>query len=242
MSKEIVGFIFARGGSKGVPRKNIRLLAGRPLIAYAIDTALETPSISRVVVSTDDEEIAEVSRACGADVPFLRPPELASDSAPEWLAWQHAIREINADEASADIDIFVSVPPTSPLRSPEDVEACIRLMQDGNVDLVYTVMRTNHNPYFNMVVIDDSGYAHLAIPPAEAIHRRQDVPAVYDSVTAAYVAHPDFILNTASMFEGKIKAVIVPAERAVEIDSELDFMMAELLIEKQQQQGSGNSV
>lgn len=232
MKSQIVGCIFARGGSKGIPRKNIRLLAGKPLIAYAIQTAQQSKLIDRVVVSTDDEEIARVAQEWGAEIPFFRPAELACDDTPEWLAWQHAIRWLQ-QESESGIGVFVSVPPTAPLRKPEDIDACIRLLLQGEVELVYTVTVADHNPYFNMVVIDEHQYVRLVIPGDQITHRRQDAPTVYDSATVAYVARSDFVLKHTSMFEGRIKAVVVPRERALDLDSELDFKFAEFMLAQQ---------
>src|SRR5690349_10660690 len=119
----VIAFIFARGGSKGIPRKNLRTLGGRPLLAWSIETAAACPEIDRVIVSTDDAEIAEVGRAHGAETPFMRPADLATDTSPEWLSWQHAIRTVRSQ--SGPFDLFVSVPTTSPLRRPEDISAAI---------------------------------------------------------------------------------------------------------------------
>jgi N-acylneuraminate cytidylyltransferase len=225
-----VAVIPARGGSKGVPRKNIRLLAGKPLISYAIETALASKFIDRVIVSTDDPEIAHVARQYGAEVPFMRPPELARDDSPEWLTWQHAIRTLEAVEGSARVKVFVCVSPTSPLRAVEDVDACIQTLLDSDADLVVTVRPAERSPYFNMVVLDESGYARLVIPPEGNIYRRQDAPRVYDLTTVAYAARPEFVLTASSMFEGTVKAVVVPTERALDIDTELDFKVAEFLL------------
>jgi N-acylneuraminate cytidylyltransferase len=226
MKPYVVGCIFARGGSKGVPRKNVRLLAGRPLIAYAIETARASRWIARAVVSTDDEEIAAIAQQYGAEVPFMRPAELARDDSPEWLAWQHAIR------ALGKMDIFVSIPPTSPLRAVEDVDACIQMLLEDTADAVITVCPAHRNPYFNMVTLDSAGYAHLMIQPDRPVHCRQDAPAAYDMTTVAYAARPEFVLRAQSLFEGKLKAVIVPAERALDIDTELDFKFAEFLLQE----------
>lgn len=225
-----MAIIPARGGSKGVPRKNIRPLAGKPLIAYAIETALASDMIDRVVVSTDDMEIAAVARQYGAEVPFMRPPELAQDESPEWLTWQHAVRMLEAGEGDAKVDVGVCVSPTSPLRAVEDVDACIRLLLDSDADLVITVKPADRNPYFNMVVLDGAGYVRLVIPPERPIHRRQDAPPVYDITTVAYAFRPQFVLRAESEFEGKVRAVVVPAERALDIDTELDFEFAEFLL------------
>ena len=230
MKPYVVGFIFARGGSKGVPHKNIRPLAGKPLIAYAIETALASELINRVIVSTDDEEIAAVAQQYGAEVPFMRPAELAQDNSPEWLAWQHAIRMLEATEGEPKMDVFVCIPPTSPLRAVEDIDACIQMLLESDADLVITVKPAERNPYYNMVVLDEEGYARLVIQPDRRIHQRQAAPLVYDMTTVAYAARPEFVLNANSMFEGKVKAVIVPAERALDIDTELDFKLVEFLL------------
>ena len=230
MNGSVVACIFARGGSKGIPRKNIRMLAGKPLLAYAIQTAQASELINRVVVSTDDEEIAAVARKWGAEVPFRRPAELARDDSPEWSAWQHAIRWLQQEGSPPGLKVFVCVPTTAPLREPEDIDACVRVLLQGDVDLVYTVTSSHRNPYFNMVVLDPQGYAQLVIPAEKATHRRQDAPPVYDSATVAYAARPDFVLGSHSMFEGRVKAVVVPRDRAVDLDTESDFSYAEFLI------------
>ena len=225
-----VAVIPARGGSKGVPRKNIRLLGGKPLIAHAIETARRSRLIDRVIVSTDDAEIATVAQQYGAEVPFMRPRELALDDSPEWLTWQHAIRTLDATEGSPKVEVFICVPPTSPLRSTEDVDSCIQTLLENEADMVITVKPAERNPYFNMVVLNEQGFAQLAIPPEGNIYRRQDAPAVYDVTTVAYAARPEFVLNASSMFEGRLRAVVVPAVRALDIDTELDFKFAEFLL------------
>ncbi|MBP7687327.1 MAG: acylneuraminate cytidylyltransferase family protein [Thermoflexales bacterium] len=230
MTPYVVGVIFARGGSKGVPRKNIRPLNGKPLIAYAIETAHASRWIKRTFVSTDDEEIAAVARAYGAEVPFMRPAELAQDRTPEWLAWQHALRMIEAFDPAQPIDAFVSIPPTSPLRSVEDVDACVQLLLDSDADMVVTVRPAERNPYFNMVTLSDAHDARLVIPPSASIGRRQDAPVVYDMTTVAYAARPAYVLHANSIFEGRVKAVVVPTERAIDIDTETDFQIAEVLL------------
>jgi len=226
----VVALIPARGGSKGVPRKNIRELAGKPLIAYAIQTALDSELIDRVVVSTEDDEIAEVARIWGAEVPFMRPAELAQDDSSEWLTWQHAIKSLNEVEGGFGVEILVCVSPTSPLRSVEDVDSCIRALQECDADLVISVKNSDRNPYYNMVALDANGYAGLAISGAEKLNRRQDAPSIYDVTTVAYAARPEYVMRANWIFDGKVKAVKVPAERAVDIDTELDFAFAEFLM------------
>ena len=230
MKQYIVGFIFARGGSKGVPKKNIRLLAGKPLIAYAIETAFQSEFIDRVVVSTDDGKIARVAQDYGAEVPFVRPKELAQDNSPEWLAWQHAIRTLKERDKSREFDVFVSVPPTAPLRAVEDVDNAIQTFLDSDADIVITVKRASRHPSFNMITLDEQNCAKLVLPLDKQIIRRQDAPPVYDITTLAYVASPKFIMESKSVFEGRVKAVLIPEERALDIDTELDFQFAEYLI------------
>lgn len=228
MKPRIVAFVFARGGSKGLPRKNLLLLAGKPLVVHSIDVALAMPRVDRVVVSTDDLEIAEVARKAGADVPFLRPAELATDNAPEWLAWQHAIRALR--EAGEAVDIFLSLPPTSPLRIPADVDCCLDVLLSSPVDIVVTVRDAERNPYFNMVRQEPDGSVRLAVDGA--FSRRQDAPKIYDMTTVAYVARADFILNAARIFDGKVRAVQIPRGRALDIDNELDMHIGTTLAGK----------
>lgn len=225
-----LALIPARGGSKGVPRKNVRLLAGKPLIAYAIETALSSKFIDRVVVSTEDAEIASIARRYGAEVPFMRPRELARDDSPEWIVWRHALQTLETMEDGFKTQMFVSIPPTSPLRAVADVDACIQTLIESNADLVITVRPAERNPYFNMVTLDGEGYARLAIQSNGTIHQRQAAPVVYDMTTVAYAAWPEFVLRANSVFEGRVKAVLIPAERAVDIDTELDFQFAEFLL------------
>lgn len=225
-----IAFIFARGGSKGVPGKNIKLLGGKPLIAHSIEVALACPGIETVIVSTDDPAIAAVAREHGAEVPFMRPSELATDAAPEWLAWRHAITWVQQDRG--EFDLFVSLPATSPFRSVGDVQGCIAaLEQDSDADIAIAVKDADRSPYFNMVVLDAQGYAGLVIPPAGNITRRQDAPPVYDITTVAYAARPQFVLNANGLFEGRVKTVKVPAERSLDIDTPYDFMLAEAIVQ-----------
>ncbi len=222
-------FIFARGGSKGLPGKNIRPLAGKPLIAWSIEHALAVKRIERVIVSTDSEEIAAVAQNYGAEVPFIRPAELARDDSPEWLAWRHALNYLQ-EKSGGLPTAMVSLPATAPLRSALDIEHCLDEFEKGDVDVVITVSEAHRSPYFNMVKQNQDGTVGLVIPPQSAIARRQDVPVVYDMATVAYVARPEFVLTKNALFEGRVRSVIVPTERAVDIDTLLDFQMAECFL------------
>lgn len=220
-------FIFARGGSKGVPRKNVKLLAGKPLIGWSIDIALQCPSIDRVIVSTEDQEIANVAAAHGAEIPFIRPKELAADDSAEWTAWRHAVEFFHSK--GVQFDRFVSLPATSPLRAVEDVERCISSL-DNETDVVVSVKEAQRSPYFNMVVVGNDGFSRLAIEPKRPITRRQEAPAIYDMTTVCYVTRPKFILNNDSIFKGKVRSVIIPESRGLDIDNPLDFQLAEYLV------------
>ncbi|MBU6148744.1 MAG: acylneuraminate cytidylyltransferase family protein [Verrucomicrobia bacterium] len=226
-----IGFIFARGGSKGLPGKNVRLFDGRPLISWAIQDARNVPRIRRVIVSTDDKKIAEVARQSGAEVPFLRPPELAADDSPEWLAWRHALEFVQKEEGSFP-DAMVSVPATAPLRKPRDIEKCLDLFESGGTDMVITVTEAHRNPCFNMVKVNEDGTVALVDNAGPRIARRQDAPKVFDMTTVAFVADPKYVIQSPHPFSGRVRAVEIPRERAVDIDTELDFQIAEFIASK----------
>ncbi|BDQ36596.1 acylneuraminate cytidylyltransferase [Pseudodesulfovibrio nedwellii] len=220
------GFIFARGGSKGVPGKNIRPLGGIPLIGHAIKAGQDSGLLDRIIVSTDDEAIADTARQLGAEVPFMRPTELAQDNSPEWLAWRHAINAVD------DFDIFVSLPCTAPMRIGDDVRRCIETFESDKCDMVITAREAERHPSFNMITVDTAGYATIAMPIGTDIIRRQEAPPVFDMTTVCYVTTPNFILEHDAVFQGKVKMVEIPPERAVDIDTELDFAFAEFLMER----------
>ena len=228
---DAVAFIFARGSSKGLPGKNIRMFAGKPLIAKAIEHSQSVSSIRRVIVSTDSNEIAAVAAQYGAEVPFMRPSYLAKDDSPEWLSWRHALEFIRKDEGSLP-NAMVSVPVTAPLRQVVDIERCLERFSAGDVDVVITVTDSHRNPYFNMVTIQPNGSVGLVIPPTIGVSRRQDAPDVFDITTVAYVANPEFVMTHESAFAGRVKAVHVPIERSIDIDTLLDFEIAEFLFNR----------
>ena len=220
-------FIFARGGSKGVPGKNIRILGGKPLIAWSIEIAREISEIDRIIVSTDDENIANVGKEFGAEI-IMRPVVLAQDDTPEWLAWQHAVDFL--ENKGEYFNRFVSLPATSPLRSKEDVMACLNLL-DNQTDIVVTMTETTRSPFFNMVKKTE-GYITLLMDGKTNYSRRQDTPCNFDMTTVAYVTRPEFIKINNGIFEGRVRAINVPKERAIDIDDELDFFMAEALMKR----------
>lgn len=226
---KVVALICARGGSKGVPGKNIQPLAGRPLITWAIDHARAVERIERVIVSTDSEEIAALAREAGAEVPFLRPAELAQDDSSEWLVWRHALNFLK-QSAGAYPDCLIVVPTTAPLRAVGDLERCLDDYERGGADMVITVTDARRSPYFNMVEARADGTLGLVIPSEDSIVRRQDTHVVYDMTTVAYVARSEFVMTRNSIFDGRVRHVHIPAERALDIDTPLDFRIAECLM------------
>lgn len=222
-------FIFARGGSKGLPGKNIRPLGGKPLIAWSIEHALAVKRIDRVIVSTDSYEIAAISKQYGAEVPFIRPANLAMDESPEFLSWRHGLEYLK-DNMGTMPEIMVSVPATAPMRLAIDIENCIDEYEKGSTDVVITVTEAHRNPYFNMVKESPDGTYGLVATPLLTVGRRQDAPMVYDMATVCYVFNSEFIMSHDSIFEGRVRAVHVPIERAIDIDNLLDFQVAEALL------------
>lgn len=222
----VIALICARGGSKGLPGKNLRPLGGKPLIAWAVQQARAVQRVRRVIVSTDSEAIAAAARAAGAEVPFMRPAELAGDKSPEWLVWRHALDYLKADEGGYP-DALLVVPAVAPLRAVEDLDNCLDTFASSGADVVITVSDAHRNPWFNMVKVHPDGFVGLVNLPDGAVTRRQDAPVVYDMTTVAYVAKPEFVMHSNGIFDGKVAQVKVPLERAVDIDTLLDFHIAE---------------
>ena len=231
LMKDVVSFIFARGGSKGLKNKNLLSFAGKPLIAWTIEQALGHPEINRVLVSTDSTEIAEISKSFGAEVPFLRPPELATDSSSELLSWKHALRFLQKAEGKVP-EIFISLPCTAPLRSQDDITRNLELLVESGGDLVLTVTQSQRSPYFNMVQLQSDNRTSLLFENGSTYTRRQDAPRTYDMTTVAYSGKSRYILETNDLLSGKIYASVVDQERAIDIDNSFDFEIAEYLFKK----------
>jgi CMP-N-acetylneuraminic acid synthetase len=220
-------FIFARGGSKGLPGKNIKPLLGKPLIQYSIEVALQVSGIDKVFVSTDDADIAKVSSSSGAIV-IERPVELAQDDSPEWQAWKHAISWVRGQYG--DFEEFISLPATSPLRSVKDVESAILRRSDIGADICIAITPASRSPYFNMVKQLDNNLIELVNKPTNSISRRQDAPEVFDITTVVYVANSEFIMSNANLFDGTVTSIGVPRHRAIDIDDIYDFNFAESIL------------
>lgn len=224
--------IGARGGSKGVPNKNYRTLLGKPLIAYTIEQALSCPDIGKLVVSTDSPEIAEVAKKYGAEVPFLRPAELANDTAGKWHVWQHALTACE-EHYQKSFDLFVDLDCTAPLRLTSDISAAIRQYCDTpGIDGVFSVCTARKNPYFNLVEYDAEKFLRLSKQPAGRVVRRQDTPEVYEHVASIYVLSPAYLHRGTGLLSGHTQGYEMAPERCLDIDSEFDFEMVEYLMKK----------
>jgi len=216
-------FVFARGGSKGIPRKNLQLLAGKPLLAWSIEMGQSLAEVKRVFVSTEDPEIAQTALSFGAEV-IKRPAELAQDTSPEWLAYQHAITI--AQSKYGNFERFLSLPPTAPLRGRVDVQNCLGKLDVGT-DVVMTFTQTSQSPWFNMVKQEGNGELQLLVD--SKYFRRQDCPTGYNLTTVAYVMRTEFVLGNQRYWDGRVKGVEIPPERALDIDTPLDLEIARFL-------------
>ena len=225
----VLGIIPARGGSKGIPRKNIRLLAGKPLLQYTAEAAFAAKRLSRVILSTEDEEIAEVGRCCGLEVPFMRPTELALDDTPTLPVLQHAARTL--EQAGERYDAICLLQPTSPLRHANDIEACIQLLADSCADSVVTVLKVpaEHNPHW-VYFRNSDGFLHLSTGETGPIPRRQLLPPAFHREGSVYVTRRDVLMEGNSLFGSKIAAHLLDASRSVNLDTLDDWHRAETLL------------
>ncbi len=223
---ETICIIPARGGSKGIPRKNVRKLAGKPLIAYTIAQALQSRYIDRTVVSTDDEEIADISKQYGAEVPFIRPSDLSGDDASTIDVLLHAIKWMEQYE-KYNFDILVLLHTTTPLRRISDIDSCIKLLIETKADNVFSVTEAHRNPYFNMIELNSAG--EISLVKKGNYITRQSAPKVYDLNASIYVWWKDILKNEKNIFLRKSKIYVMPKERSIDIDDDLDFRIAEFL-------------
>lgn len=237
-AEKILCVIGARGGSQGVPGKNVRLLLGQPVIAWAIRKALAVKGIERVIVSTDSEKIAEVARAAGAEVPFMRPAALASSDAGKFQVWQHALQTCEQQDG-VHYDLFVDIDCTNPLIETADIESAIRqfrqLEQAGrNPDAVFTVSEARRNPYFNLVEANADGALKMSKSLGNGkVLARQRAPAVFEHVAGSYVLSTRYLRSASHLLDGRAFGYQIPPERAFDIDSELDFSIIEFLLKRQ---------
>jgi len=228
-----LALIPARGGSKGIPGKNVRPLFGKPLIAYTIEAAARAQRISRIVVSTDDPAVAQASTVWGAEVPFMRPAELGADTTPMLPVMQHAVRTL--EESGSRYDLVCLLQPTSPMRHPDDIDACIGLLQEQNADTVISVLPVpeKHNPHW-VFESDGAGGLRLSTGEATPIPRRQELPPAYHREGSIYIVRRDVLMNSNTLYGSKIVGYVMDAARSVNIDEPADWDAAVSLMSRSQ--------
>jgi CMP-N,N'-diacetyllegionaminic acid synthase len=228
---KVLGIVPARGGSKGIPRKNLAPVAGRPLLAYTIEAALGSKRLSRVVVSTDDEEIAEVARALGAEVPFLRPAELAADDTPAVPVLQHAVRELEAEGWRADC--IVCLQPTSPLRRAQHIDGAIDLLVREKADSVVSVIPVPHNFNPTSVLRLEAGCLVPFLPDQPEILRRQDKPVVYARNGPAVAAMTyETLMRHGRLYGERNLPFSMAPEDSLDVDTAEDLTRLEALLDR----------
>ena len=229
--KTTLGVITARGGSKGIPRKNIKPLAGKPLIGWTIAAAEKSRYLTRSIVSTDDPEIASISRDLDADVPFIRPAELAQDSTPAIPVIQHALRWLSEHEGAA-FDYVMILQPTSPLRTADDIDACITKIVDADADSVMSVAELSDFAPMKLKRIEDDIILPLLESEGKASAPRQQGAIVYKRNCAIYLTKTSLIMS-GDLFGAVSRPYIMPRERSVDINEPFDFELAEFFAAKQ---------
>lgn len=230
----VLGVIPARGGSKGIKGKNIRIVGGNPLIVHTIECAKQCSFIDHVLVSTDSLEIAEIARNHGMDVPFMRPGSLAEDATPMLPVLQHALTE-GERIYNKIVNCLVLLDPTGPLRTVEDVERCWKLFREGAFDAVVSGNEAHRNPYFNMVKVE-GGNARLVNEHDKEIGRRQDAPKVYDLNTVVWIYSRKALMEEKARLPRRTSLYLVPPERALDLDSEFDFQILEFLLARKRRE------
>jgi CMP-N,N'-diacetyllegionaminic acid synthase len=227
---KILAVIPARGGSKGVPRKNIRPVCGKPLIGYTIETALEaSENLHAVIVSTDDQETAAIAMQFGAEVPFLRPKHLADDHTPTVPVLQHAVKFIE-DRDDVHIDWALLLQPTDPFRLPEDVRAAIDIALAEECDSVISVKQVFSTHPILMKKINEGQLEPFCITEKEGTRRQDYDPPAYMRNGAIYLTRRDVLMNDNSIWGETIRPYIMPEERSVGVDSEMDMKLVEILM------------
>jgi CMP-N,N'-diacetyllegionaminic acid synthase len=226
----VLGVIPARGGSKGIPGKNIRDLCGKPMIAWTIEEAKKSRYLDRIIVSSDDESIIEIAKLYGADVPFVRPAELAKDDTPGIEPVLHALRELPG------YDYVVLLQPTSPLRQVTDIDGCIETCLRTGANACVSVVEPKHHPNW-MFFTDDNGFMHPINRDEVVYGRRQELPAVYALNGAVYVARVSWLQLNRSFLGHGVQAYVMSPYNSVDVDTELDLKLAALLLALRQSAG-----
>jgi pseudaminic acid cytidylyltransferase len=220
----LIAIVTARGGSKGLPRKNVLPFCGKPLIAHSIEAAKNSSAIDRIIVSTDDEEIADISREFGAEVPFMRPAELASDTAGSREVILHALSFLKKQRTP--VEDFCLLQPTSPLRTSADIDGALKIFLEKRADSVLSVTPYDHPVQWAVEMLDNG----ILLPrEKEKTGRRQDMAEYYRPNGAVYMFRTEFFKNSAGYFGANSYGYIMPPERSIDIDTQLDFVVAETI-------------
>jgi CMP-N-acetylneuraminic acid synthetase len=238
---EILGLIPARGGSKGLPGKNIRPLLGKPLIAHTIESALESKYLNRVIVVTDSDEIAEIAKAAGAEVPFKRPVEVSGDRSHAFAVYNYAASWL-AENENYHPDIIANIFCTTAMRSSQDIDACMEMMVRTNCDWCFTVNEIEHHPY-RAVTVNEEGRMRpfFDIPREMMWANRQELPEMYRfnggviaGKTKHILEHDEYNIDNLEFADVDVRCVKMPVSRALDIDTELDFRIVEMAMQKAQ--------
>ena len=230
--KKVLCVIGARGGSEGVPQKNIRNLLGKPLIAWSIEQALASKYVDRVIVSTDCLEIADIAIANGATVPFFRPFELSTSDVGKFSVFKHAIATCS-QIYEEEFEVYLDLDCTNPLRTVSDIDNSIELFENAKAlgaDGVFSVCEARKNPYFNLVEPDVDGFLDFSKRLSPPVVRRQDVPKVYEHVASIYVLDPAYVMSSSNLLDGRLIGYDIGQDKSIDIDSEFDFKLVEYLM------------
>jgi CMP-N-acetylneuraminic acid synthetase len=226
---KVLGIVPARGNSKGIYRKNLRLLVGRPLISYTLTAALASEALQRLVVSTDDPEIASVAKGYGVEVPFIRPSELAQDETPQIEVVLHAL-EVLEESERCRYDVVVLLQPTAPLRSAEDIRSSVKMLLETGGDSVVSFCRVEQGHPFYMYTLDGSKPRPLLDVPPQ-VTRRQQFPEIYLRNGAIYATRRDVLVEERNFYGHDTRAYVMPFDRSINIDRETDLLFAEVLLQ-----------
>jgi len=227
---KIIGAVFARGNSKGIKNKNLLKFHNKTLVGHAVNQAYQSKFIKKVYISSDSLNIINEAKKYKAIEPFKRPKSLSLDTTPHINTWRHFVRYLKKKKIHADY--IVDIPTTSPLRNINDINKCIKLAVDKKLDMVFTLTKSNKNPYFNM--LEQKGKKFKLIKNFnKKIRRRQEAPQCYDLTTVCYVFKPSYIMQTEEVLSGKVDFIDIPKERAIDIDDKFDYKIALMSSKKQ---------
>jgi CMP-N,N'-diacetyllegionaminic acid synthase len=227
----VLGVVTARGGSKGIPRKNVRILGGKPLIAWTAEAARGARRLERTILSTDDDEIAEAGRAAGLEVPFARPAELATDQAPTLPVLQHAVRFL--EDSGDRYDAICLLQPTNPLRTAALIDACIERFEESNAHTLITVsaVPAEYNPHW-VYVNGPNGTLRLATGELVPIPRRQELPPAFHREGSVYIMRRNLLMDEGTLYGPRLVGYPVDPRSSVNLDTEDDWQRAEALVSR----------